>query len=81
MTDKIPEALAVLDNAIAEIEHNCGKDSCVQERKARAAFAELIEASHNILNNVENGGCCPNVVSEKAQDVLYKALAAVENLK
>ena len=81
MTDKIPDALEVLD-ATAPILEELGWPKTARKLiEARAAFAELIEAAHNILNNVDNGGCCPNVVSEKAQDILYKALVAVENLK
>lgn len=87
MTDKIPEALAVLDKYAARL----AEDGCIPSDlfKARAVFAELIEAAkrviasddaHETLHAPDGDDIARMVEFSHANAALRAALADVEKL-
>ena len=76
MTDKIPEALAVLDEAVRELGPR--DHGAMQIAKARKAFAYLYEASRNYLEaHIGDFDALERIGTQKD---LKAALAAVEKI-
>ena len=80
MTDKIPEALAVLDRAINRIEHGDGQANR-ELRKVRATLAHFIDLSGIINAEFRTDPMAVQCFDLRVLKQWQAALSDMENLK